>query len=435
MERTIQDSMRLGKSHDIFYYTSESTSKQSIPTVVDNRFYQALTTLGAGSSTFIFSPSQGLSDIIMSMKLPEQGVVGGGGVDYTGLVLPRGWGYAALNRISIRYGSSSQFFQLGSQVLLENLREMPNPTTRDQLFELGGALMKQLSDFAGDNLYCYLYLNFPHNSPNGSLMKPNPFDTSLLSGPVVVTVELNPLSQIFSSTSADLTGVPAAFEKGYIQVKQVIANDSSKLMKMGSDTAYSFPTKAFYQNEVQIQVGAPLASPAPPAVPTRHNLLLSGFRNGEVSSLFFWVTRNSDTNPNRNTGFVVQTTNYILPGDVEFLYNGTVFYRTFDKASQMFSVISTETPSNLSCTVLSIVGGTPATISSESSTASWTEIPFAQVFEQLSGSHLYVSGKKFENAVANLAITLPDADAYTIHVVYSYNAVLLTKGGMSEYVF
>jgi len=132
---------------------------------------------------------------------------------------------------------------------------------------------------------------------------------------------------------------------------------------------------------------------------------------------------------------VVQTTNFILPSDVELQYNGTVFYRTFDKASQMFSVISTETPSNLNCTVLSITGGTPGVISAVSSTASWTEVPFSQVFEQLSGSHLYVSGKKFENAVANLQITLPDSDAYTVHTVYSYNCVILMKGGMAEYVY
>ncbi len=188
--KSLQESMRLGKAMDIYYYTSDTTHKQSIPTVVDNRFYQQLTSLGAGSSSFIISVDQGISDIILGVKLPEQGT---GDVDYTGLALPRGWVYSSINRTSIRYGSSSQFFWSGGQTLVENLREMPNPDTRDRLFELGGALMTTVGDFAGDNLYAYADLNFPHNSPNGSMMKPNPFPSELIGQSIVVTVELNPL--------------------------------------------------------------------------------------------------------------------------------------------------------------------------------------------------------------------------------------------------
>jgi hypothetical protein len=276
---SVMESLRLGSAKDIYYYTHATCSKQSIPSIVDTRFYQALNNLRQGSSTFIISVDQGLSDVILGATLPAQG----GDVDYTGLALPRGWLYALINRISVRYGSSSQYFWTGSQVLVENLREMPNPTTRDQLFQLGGAAMKALGDFAGDNLFAYAYLNLPHNSPNGSLSKPNPFPTELIGQPVVVTLELNYLKNIFSSVVAagSLAGAPEALDSAYFQIKQVHAKDAGELMSMpgGKGHAYSFPTKAFYQNEIQISLSGQ----------TTYQPLLTGFRNGEVRSIIMWA--------------------------------------------------------------------------------------------------------------------------------------------------
>jgi len=428
---SIQEALRLGSPHDIYYYTSSTCMKQSIPTVVDTRFYQNLTSLGAGSSTFIISCDQGLSDVILSAKLPAQGV---NGTDYTGLALPRGWLYQLINRISVRYGSSSQYFWTGAQVLVENLREMPNPETRDRLFELGGANCISLTDFAVlDNLYAYAYLNLPHNSPNGSMGKPNPFPTELIGQPIVVTLEMNYLPNIFSKLSGTTGVAPVALESAYFQVRQVHAKDAGELMSMpgGKGHAYSFPTKAFYQNEIQVQLanGGQLM----PDGSYRYSTLLTGFRNGEVRSIFFWITKDSDVNGGAGPNVIKNYTNFILPRDIELLYNGTVYYRTFAGGCQMWSLITTETPPQLECTVLSAVAG-PAWQSTPT-LVSWAEIPFSQVFEQLSGSHMYVAGKSIQNAVVNLNVAVPDASAYTLHAVYSYNCSIMISDKQAEYAF
>ncbi len=425
-KHSLQESLRLGKPMDIWYYTSDTTHKQSIPSVVDTRFYQELTSLGAGSSTFIISVDQGISDVILSATLPAQG---DGGVDYTGLALARGWLYALINRVSVRYGSSSQYFWTGAQMLLENLREMPNPTTRDQLFQLGGALMTSVAGanpFAGDNLEAYAYINLPHNSPNGSLGKPNPFPSELIGQPIVVTLELNYLPSIFSSNNAlgDVSDAPKALKSAYFQVRQIHAKDAGELMSMpgGKSVAYSFPTKAFYQNEIQVKV----SGDATPQV------LLTGFRNGEVRSIILWVTKDSDVSPAGGAPFVKNFTSFVLPKDIELLYNGTVYYRARGASTQMWSLITTETPPVLQDTKLSISGGA---IVATSTPANWVEIPFSQVFEQLSGSHMYVAGKLIQNAVVNLSLTLPDTGAYTIHAVYSYNCALMISDKACEYSF
>jgi hypothetical protein len=245
--------MRLGSGKDIYYYTRDTLHKQSIPTIVDNRFLQALNNTSQGSSTVIISVDQGISDILFAVKRPEQGV---GAVNYADLALPRGWAYSLINRISVRYAGSSQYFWTGGQVLIENLREMPNPTTKQQLFEVGGAVLSDVGAFVGDAMYGYCYLNLPHCSPNGSLDKPNPFPSELLNQPIVVTLELNPISSIFSSgvAAGSLAGAPTQLEKAWFQVKQVHAKDRGMLMTSSADRskAYSFPTKAFYQNEIQI---------------------------------------------------------------------------------------------------------------------------------------------------------------------------------------
>jgi hypothetical protein len=295
---------------------------------------------------------------------------------------------------------------------------------------VGGAVGSPASagDFAGDNLYAYAYLNLPHNSPNGSLSKPNPFPTELIGQPVVVTVEMNFLPGIFSSVAGgtgSLVGAPSALSDAYFQIKQIHAKDAGELMSMpsGKGSAYSFPTKAFYQNEIQVNLSGQ----------TTYQPLLTGFRNGEVRSIIFWITKDSEVAGTVTpAGFAKNFTNYYLPKDIQLLYNGTVYFRAEGPASQMWNLISTETPSQLPATVLSATAGS---VTVTPATANWVEIPFSQVFEQLSGSHMYVSGKMIQNAVVNLILTLPDTAAYTLHAVYSYNCNLMIADRGCEYFF
>ena len=432
----LQSAMRLGSAKDIYYYGRESLAKQSIPTIVDNRFKQALNNLRQGSSTFIISVDQGISDIMLGVKLPAQGEAG---VDYTGLGLPRGWIYDLVNRISCRYSGSSQYFWTGAQVRIENLREMPNPTTRDKMFELGGAAMVcdlsgVVNEFNGDSLYAYAYVNVPHNSPNGSLAKPNPFPSELLSQPIVITTELNYLPTIFSSALAggSLAGAPTSLSDAWFQVKQVHANDRGELMVSTADRAkaYSFPTKCFYQNEITISIPANAT-----AQDTPYQFLLTGFRSGEVRSIIMWLTEDGDTNPTTTGPFVKNFTKFALPHDVQILYNGTVYYDAPGTSSQFWNLVSTETPSQLQNIDLSI-NAIDGNLKKIGNVANWVEVPFSQVFEQLSGSHMYVAGKMIMNAVVNGSMVVPDATkSYTLHCTYSYNCVMAVNSGSVSYVF
>ena len=101
---SLQEKMRLGETVDVYYYGTKTLEKQAIPTVQDTRFYQELNNLQQGSSTFIISPDQGISDVVLALKLPDTYTPVGGGTPYTGLAVSRAWGYQLINSISVRYG-------------------------------------------------------------------------------------------------------------------------------------------------------------------------------------------------------------------------------------------------------------------------------------------------------------------------------------------
>jgi len=79
-----------------------------------------------------------------------------------------------LQNVAVRYGGSSQYFWNSNQIALMNAVDMQDAPSRDTLFKLAGdALMgtnplnpQAPNDFTVSN-FGYLYLNFPHNTPNG----------------------------------------------------------------------------------------------------------------------------------------------------------------------------------------------------------------------------------------------------------------------------
>jgi hypothetical protein len=423
---SLQEKMRLGESVDIYYYGTKTLEKQSIPTVQDTRFFQNLNNLTQGSSTFIISPDQGVSDIILAVRLPDTPALGGGsGATYAGLAVSKGWGYQLIDNISIRYGGSSQYFFTGDQIFVQNMRECSNPTSRDDLVSLGGAEMKTAADFAGDNLYAYIVLNLPHSSPNGSLEKPNPFPSELLNQPIVITANMRAINSIFSSATgfASLATAPTQLAEGWFQVRQVHAADMGQLMRpMGAGAGYSYPLKAFYQNEIQVRL-ANTADPQP--------VTLTGFRAGDVRSIFFWI---EDTSLGYGAGGVSGGYDWVLPRDVQLLYNGTVFQNFKGTSSQIWDLMGSDVPSNFNNSRLDNNGASGFT--SEPIRTNWVNLPFSQIYEQLSGTHLMVHGKKIENAVVNVQLTTPQAKStYVMHVVYAYNSLLFCSAGSSEYVF
>lgn len=406
---------------DLYYPGETNVCKQAYPSVVTTRFVQNFTQLGAGSSQFVISPAMGISDIVLTFTLPTTA----SGANYTNAATSSGFGYSLINRISVRYGSSAQYFWTGPQMWLQNVMDAENNSKADQMLQLGGA---SLVGSALSGAQANVYLKLPHNSCRAS-GKPLPFPSDLLVQPIVVTVELYSLQQIITNqtggATAPLATAPTALAAASMCVKQEMLTDSSDLLARRVDMnshAMTFPLPYFCQQETTVS----FTSDANNGLNT---LNLTGFRAGEVKNIVLWLTPTSLQS--------LATGNY-QPlvwqpiSDVQLTYNGEVFNR-FDATSfQLWNTVEdTKTPAVNGLVQANYAAAGVATVVSP-----YIRLDLAQVSVPSERESVLVHGKPVLNAVVQVQFRAPAANtAYILHAMYLYNASLLCSRGSSEYVF
>lgn len=414
LTESVQASIRPGDMVDTYYYGETNIEKQAYPCIVNNRFVQAFTNTGAGSSQFVISPQQGVSDICLQFVMPTIATT-------TGLTLSAGWGYSLINRISVRYGSSAQYFWSGPQMLLQNMYDAENTQKCNDLMSVAGTYA---SGPQCSGAQANVYLKLPHNSCRAE-GKPLPFPSDLLVQPIVVTIELYAASAIFvlATGGGSLSTAPNALASAQLQVKQEMLTDTSDLLARRVDmnsNAYTFPLQYFCQQETQIPLIAQAGA---------QSVNLTGFRAGEVRNILLWLTLNSDTNPGDGS---FNPQRWAVPSSTTLTYNGEVFAR-YDAASGVLWNLVCDSKSqsfSWSAALSSAAPGGAQTLVSQ-----WLDFPFAQVNLPYDKETKLLHGKPILNAVVNLQLTTPTASAYTLHAMYLYNASLLCSRGSAEYIF
>jgi hypothetical protein len=415
LTESVQASIRPGEMVDLYYNGETNTAKQAYPSVCNTRFVQNFTQLGAGSSQFVISPNGGVSDIVMQFTTPAST-----GSIYTQLALSSGWGYSLINRVSVRYGSSAQYFWNGVQVYMQNLLDCENSVKQDQINSLGGAA---LAGAACGNAVAYVYLKLPHNSPR-SAGKPLPFPSDLLVQPIVVTVELFALNSIMTAQGGNIGLAPTALQNAQLQVKQEMLTDSSDQLARRVDMnshAYTFPLPYFAQQVTQVQVTTSGSS-------LTQNVNLTGFRAGEVLRVVLWLTTATAANVGSGT---YAPLNWQLMNNVQLLYNGEVFTRFDQGSSQLWNLVENEKIS-----AVNIINQNSPAVSSSPVVAYWTECSFAQINKNVKRDNTLVHGKPILNAVVQLQFDAPALNtSYILNAMYIYNASLLCSRGSAEYIF
>jgi hypothetical protein len=412
LTENVQTSIRPGMDVDTYYYGDTNSEKQAYPCIVNNKFIQQFTNLGAGTSQFIVSPYQGVSDMVVYMKMKPTAITGYG--------LPTSWGYSMIRQVSVRYGSSAQFFFSGEQLYMQNIFDCEDSMKRDQLVSLGG---NATTDISGAE--AYLYLNLPHNSPRAD-GKPLPFPSDLLVQPIVITIELNsPASVLVPMEDESQVGTPETqLAEASLQVKQEMMSDSADLLARRVDMnshAYTFPLKYFPQQEVQINAGVGSTSASAPV-----SVNLTGFRAGEVRNILLWLTNTDDVALN-GSHYWNQISN------VQLTYNGEIYFKTASSASQIWNLVCDTKEAGANIVQQDGSGGF------ESALATYVDIPFAQVNVPYDKEIKLMHGKPILNAVVNLSFTTPSVlsagKSWTLHALYLYNSSLLCSRGSAEYIF
>lgn len=434
---SVQEVVRDGEKMDLYYYSKHNMFVQARPTLCNNKFKQAFTSYNNGTNQFIFSPDQGLSDVICVFQLRNQADVSGFSGGYLNYGLNRGWGYALIENIAIRYGGSSQFFWTGEQMLLQNAVDMQDAVSRDTLMSLGGegALgvnpystpTPNLNDFT-NNQWAYVYLNVPHATPNGDGLKMAPLPTELLRQPVLIQVNLKDAKTIFSANNNVSRILPFdPVKNAYFQVKQVRMVNSEDLLTNEEDPSkitYTYPLKYFAQQQFSVNIPSVDADGS-----TQINL--TGFRNGTVKTILIWLTKNSDINGSVNT---INYFNWYAPKSPTLSINGEIFYTAEEYSSLLLDLVNNKQPTNLSTTRIN--PGAPFDPVEGGFTSTYLKVDFSQHTDPVTGNNLLVAGKSITNSIVNFSCKTPDGQGgWTLKAVYLYNSSLIFAGGNCEYSF
>jgi hypothetical protein len=431
---SVQELVRDGSPHDLYYYDHSNMFCQSRPTLVNNKFIQAFTSPNSGVNQLIISPDQGISDIICGFALQPQGPL----TNYTQYALNRGWGYSFIKQVAVRYGGSSQYFFSGAQMLMQNVQDMQDAVSRDTLFELGGQAcmgINPLSSGANDFVkqqVAYCYINLPHNTPNGDGLKMNPLPSELLRQPVLVQIELAGIQSVFSAsgsaTNAFLPFAPVA--DAWFQVKQVRMINSEDLLTSHhepSKIAYTLPLKYFPQQEYILNVGNDGTK----------QVNLTGFRNGGVRSILLWLSADENTDLGNSVPRLYNDNIWYAPEENTLSINGEIYYRTKYKSSLLLDLANNKQPNRLSTTKMTTSSGVlvPAV---GGATSEYVKVDFSQVNDAVFGVNMLVSGRSITNSIVNFQFTTPanaSSNSWTLHALYLYNSSLVFAGGNCEYVY
>ena len=124
---------------------------------------------------------------------------------------------------------------------------------------------------------------------------------------------------------------------------------------------------------------------------------------------------------------------WIKPKAVTVLYAGTIFAQYNAGVSTIFNLIDGTKPPYVSTNQLTLSATpapAPASVSSE-----YVVLPFGNPTGNDYEAEVLTHGKPILNGLVNLQITAPDANPYTLHVQYIYNATLVFSKSSCEYRF
>lgn len=431
----VQDSIRPGECVDMYYPNGENSEKQCHATTVENRYSVSLqSTQGGSSNTVLFNPDEGINHMCLILKLNAPDAT-----NAPGLAAPRGWGYAMIDRIGVRYGGSTLYYFDGSQMLIDVLSDCEDSVKRDTMFTLGGQEITNTSaanGWANEAMRtAYVYLKLPHNSPSAQEL-PLPFPTDLLTSPVQIQITFKRFEDVILVNGNNGAEPPVAyvlpaamkqFDSASVQFKQVHFDDTGEQLARRvnmDERALPYPLKYFSQEIFRSQslLGG-----------VTQNITLTGLRSGNCLGIRLWA-KPIDT--------VGQPFNYVAPKQVTLSVNGLVYFDAREGQQTFWNLVDRKTAAAWNNSQLAYSAGA---YSSTPASSYWVEIPFAQHEEVLANENALVHGLSIMNSIINLQVALPPYDVvpgsgsgdgrYVVSAEYLFNATLLISRGTCEYVF
>jgi hypothetical protein len=176
---------------------------------------------------------------------------------------------------------------------------------------------------------------------------------------------------------------------------------------------------SFDQQEVAISLQATAAS---------QPVVLTGFRAGSCRQLQVYATLASDDALGRNLN------QFYIPKEVTVLFGGVIYAQYLAGSSALYNLLDGTKPAAADNVTVAQPVGTAGFVST-SALSQYVILPFGQPTGSDFAQDILVHGREITNGIVNLQVTMPDAQAYTLHVVYNYAATLSFSRGSCEVIF
>lgn len=431
---SLQKALRLGTEVDTVYYSSQTlTTQRADVRPYFGRYQQSFTSLSTGQQqglTFVLPANSLLGGVALSIKLPNNGA---GGANYTRYALPRGWGYALIREVRVEIGGGNPIVVSGPLHTLNVLRQADTAHKRDAVYANGGRECLTLDEFQGDNLQCYVHLDLPFSKIT-ALSQKMPFDASLLSAPIRVQVDLNPLSSVICGDGVG-GALPLNYEKGFfiLSKEYQFVNPSHSLretLMSNTDAVYNYPF-------LHQQTFSPY--PLPPAKDS-YTIPLSGFITGQLLAIVLALEDLTGTDKTRTA---CRTGAFPLAPmrNIQLSYGGQLLYSAPDGLSSLFELEHDTMPGAFEDSRIQYIDNAAHAAGFTSSPVSsrYTVIQMAQFNEKIfSDRHsLYQYGPNVDTQTLTLSfspgLALEAAsEGFRLWVGAIYNGMILCNSGNAK---
>jgi len=400
------------------YYDSNSVAVVAAECVSNyGRYSQSLTSLQLGSAgNFTIPNSSFLSGMYVYAELPALPA---------NVFLPRSWLLNSIAQISFILGSSnvSQINISGASHIAQLLLSCETAEKRNEVLRLAGDEVTSAPQAPGTVNRAYMQLQLPWSRIN-SLMKKLPFDTSLLSSPVIVNIQLKQQADFF--TGSGLATAPQAFSRYTVFANQIDLMDKelSLAIPLMRDPGlmYSYPF-TYVQTSTQNFVGS--ASSSSPV-----SLILTGLVNADLVGISLQIIR-SDRLTGGNGSSPLSPLAYERVQNLLLQYNGLTLY---DSPGQMYRLYDAQDlPGSgvVPYSVLTAAGAGPYVTTPADAYIQF--IPFTRLRNTQFGD-MFQNSFRIANNVLNLGFITPENVPYTLTSTYYYNACFGIQQGQSNLI-
>jgi len=445
------------QEYDNLYQSASNTMKSASRVVSAQTYRIDLPNKNMGTTSVIDLPQgQMLSTVGMAFKLDKSATYWAATTN-----LRQGWGFDAIDYIEYAFAGSEKLVLSGQHMLQKHMADCESSGKRSALISLAGEVVTGTGVVLTEDPVAYVNLYLPFSNVNSSRVIP--FDSSLLSRPVRITIRLAQRSSFYAPTvpsTAIVVGAQSAFSDSYLLVKTgTLKDDSDSIRDMVGMLGSSQYTYG-YQYPLQFQSSEEFAGKT--SATDKCSVRITGFQNGSVGSLDLWLELVQYNDAISGGGTVRRCVDSLLNRhqmmkmkNIEVFYAGQQVWTSPDDIDLLMS-LSEYPVNNAFDTAIQHSINSVSPTAATASKSYWYHVQFSQ-FNETFFSNLVQSGVNFTNNTVEIRFNTPSAyeieqiapfllsspsttaqtsnHKFRLHANINYQAGVLVAKGQAQTVF